>query len=66
MVNLRVVDIYHGDRVSNFKKAADFGIWGIIQRRQQGRPGRTPSIRLVANRQAMRGSFGEPILGHKG
>jgi hypothetical protein len=32
VVNLRVVDIYHGDRVSSFKKAADFGIWGIIHK----------------------------------
>src|SRR5262249_52043895 len=32
-------------------------------RRQLGRPGRTPSIRPVASRQAMQGSFGEPITG---
>ena len=63
MVNLKVVDIYHGDRVSNFKKATDFGIWGIIHKATTGATGRTPSIRLVANRQAMQGSFGEPITG---
>src|SRR5215471_4503639 len=38
-VNLRVVDIYHGDRVSSFKKAADFGIWGIIHKATTGATG---------------------------
>ena len=32
-------------------------------RRQQGRPGRTPSIQPVATRQAMQGCFGEHITG---
>src|SRR6266566_100367 len=40
MVNLNVVDIYHGDRVSSFKKAADFGIWGIIHKATTGATGR--------------------------
>ena len=40
MVNLRVVDIYHGDRASNFKKAADFGIWGIIHKATTGATGK--------------------------
>ena len=40
MVNLRVVDIYHGDRVSSFKKAADFGIWGIIDKATTGATGK--------------------------
>jgi GH25 family lysozyme M1 (1,4-beta-N-acetylmuramidase) len=40
MVNLRVVDIYHGDRVSNFKKATDFGIWGIIHKATTGATGK--------------------------
>jgi GH25 family lysozyme M1 (1,4-beta-N-acetylmuramidase) len=40
MVNLRVVDIYHGDRVSSFKKAADFGIWGIIHKATTGATGK--------------------------
>jgi len=40
MVNLRVVDIYHGDRVLSFKKAVDFGIWGIIHKATTGATGR--------------------------
>ena len=40
MVNLRVVDIYHGDRVSSFEKAADFGIWGIIHKATTGATGK--------------------------
>jgi GH25 family lysozyme M1 (1,4-beta-N-acetylmuramidase) len=40
MVNLRVADIYHGDRVSSFKKAADFGIWGIIHKATTGATGK--------------------------
>jgi GH25 family lysozyme M1 (1,4-beta-N-acetylmuramidase) len=35
-----VVDIYHGDRVSSFKKAADFGILGIIHKATTGATGR--------------------------
>src|SRR5258705_9787019 len=40
MVNLGVVDIYHGDRVSSFKKAADFDIWGIIHKATTGATGK--------------------------
>ena len=40
MINLRVVDIYHRDRVSSFKKAADFGLWGIIHKATTGATGR--------------------------
>ena len=38
-IKLRVVDLYHGDRVSSFKKAADFGIWGIIHKATTGATG---------------------------
>jgi len=37
--NLRVVDIYQGDRVSSFKKAADSGIWGVIHKATTGATG---------------------------
>ena len=40
MVNLRVVDIFHGDSVSSFRKAADFGIWGIIHKATTGATGK--------------------------
>ena len=52
MVNLRVVDIFHGDRVSTFKKAADFGIWGIIHKATTGATGKDvkyPTRRKPAN-----------------
>lgn len=38
----RVIDIYHGDQVqgndcvAGFKKALDFGIWGVIHKASQG------------------------------
>jgi len=34
--NLRVVDIHADIRVESFKKAADFGIWGVIHRASWG------------------------------
>lgn len=40
MINLRVVDIYHGDKVSSFAKGATFGIWGIIHKATTGATGR--------------------------
>jgi Glycosyl hydrolases family 25 len=40
IIKLRVVDLYHGDRVSSFKKAAGFGIWGIIHKATTGATGR--------------------------
>ena len=39
-INLRVVDIYHGDRVTSFRKAANFGIWGIIHKATTGATGK--------------------------
>jgi lysozyme len=38
-INLRVVDIYHLDDVTSFKKAADSGIWGIIHKATTGATG---------------------------
>ncbi|HZO47783.1 MAG TPA: glycoside hydrolase family 25 protein [Xanthobacteraceae bacterium] len=35
-LNLRVVDLYRGDKVENLQKAADFGIWGVIHRATWG------------------------------
>jgi lysozyme len=40
MLNLRVVDIYHGDKVTSFQKAADAGIWGVIHKATTGGTGR--------------------------
>src|SRR5262245_23063070 len=39
-INLRVVDLFHGDRVTSFQKAADFGIWGIIHKATTGATGK--------------------------
>jgi lysozyme len=39
-INLRVVDLYRLDRVTSFKKAADFGIWGIIHKATTGATGK--------------------------
>ena len=39
-INLKVVDLYQGDRVQSFQKAADFGIWGIIHKATTGATGR--------------------------
>jgi GH25 family lysozyme M1 (1,4-beta-N-acetylmuramidase) len=38
--HLRVVDLYQGDKVTSFKKAADFGIWGIIHKATTGITGK--------------------------
>lgn len=38
-INFRVVDIYNGDKVSSFQKAADNGIWGIIHKATTGKTG---------------------------
>jgi lysozyme len=35
-INLKVVDIYQGDRISSFKRAAEFGILGIIHKATTG------------------------------
>src|SRR5260370_39715823 len=67
MVNLRVVDVYHGDRVSSFKKAADFGIWGIIHKATTGATGKDakyPTRRKLASDAAL--LWGALSLGHKG
>ena len=39
-INFRVVDLYQGDRVSSFQKAADSGIWGVIHKASTGATGR--------------------------
>lgn len=38
-INLRVVDLYHGDNVTSFQQAADSGIWGIIHKATTGATG---------------------------
>ena len=38
-VNLRVVDVYQGDNVSDFNKAAQDGVWGIIHKASTGATG---------------------------
>lgn len=35
-INPKVIDIYHGDNVSSFQKAHDFGIRGVIHKATQG------------------------------
>ena len=35
-INPKVIDIYHGDSVSSFQKAYDFGIRGVIHKATQG------------------------------
>ena len=40
IIQLRVVDLYRGDRVSSFRRAADFGIWGIIHKATTGAAGK--------------------------
>ena len=37
---VRVVDLYHGDRVSSFAKIAAAGVWGIIHKATTGATGR--------------------------
>jgi GH25 family lysozyme M1 (1,4-beta-N-acetylmuramidase) len=39
-ISLRVVDLYHGDRITSFQKAADSGIWGIIHKATTGATGK--------------------------
>jgi GH25 family lysozyme M1 (1,4-beta-N-acetylmuramidase) len=39
-INLRVVDIYHGDKVSSFQKAFDSGIRGVIHKATTGATGK--------------------------
>jgi GH25 family lysozyme M1 (1,4-beta-N-acetylmuramidase) len=39
-INLRVVDLYQGDRVASFQKAAEAGIWGIIHKATTGATGK--------------------------
>ena len=39
-INLRVVDIYHGDTVTSFQQAAASGIWGIIHKATTGQTGK--------------------------
>jgi lysozyme len=39
-ISLRVVDLYQGDRVTSFKKAADAGIWGVIHKATTGASGK--------------------------
>jgi GH25 family lysozyme M1 (1,4-beta-N-acetylmuramidase) len=40
MINFKVVDIYHGDRVTSFKKAHDAGLVGVIHKATTGATGR--------------------------
>jgi GH25 family lysozyme M1 (1,4-beta-N-acetylmuramidase) len=37
---VRVVDLYHGDRVSSFAQAAAAGVWGIIHKATTGATGK--------------------------
>jgi GH25 family lysozyme M1 (1,4-beta-N-acetylmuramidase) len=39
-INLRVVDIYWGDKVTSFQKAADWGLWGVIHKATTGATGK--------------------------
>ena len=39
-INFRIVDIYQGDRVSSFQKAADNGLWGVIHKATTGATGK--------------------------
>jgi lysozyme len=54
-INLHVVDIYHGDDVTSFKKAADFGIWGVIHKATTGATGKDTEY---ANRRKPAGTAG--------
>jgi GH25 family lysozyme M1 (1,4-beta-N-acetylmuramidase) len=42
-INMRVIDLFHGDRVSSFKKAAENGIWGVIHKATTGATGSDPA-----------------------
>ena len=46
---VRVVDLYHGDRVSSWAKAAAAGVWGIIHKATTGATGQDP---MYATRRA--------------
>src|SRR5262249_1846934 len=39
-ISLKVVDLYHGERVTSFQKADDFGICGIIHKATTGATGK--------------------------
>jgi len=41
-INLHVIDIYHGDKVTSFKDAAKAGIWGVIHKATTGATGSDP------------------------
>ena len=38
-INLHVVDLYQGDRVQSFQKAAAAGVWGVIHKASTGATG---------------------------
>jgi GH25 family lysozyme M1 (1,4-beta-N-acetylmuramidase) len=40
VINLRVVDIYHEDKVTSFQKAAEAGLWGVIHKATTGASGK--------------------------
>src|SRR5262249_50780964 len=40
MINLHVVDLFHGDEVTSFGEAANAGIWGVIHKATTGATGR--------------------------
>ena len=63
-ISLKVVDLYHGDRVTSFQKAADFGICGIIHKAATpARPGRTRNTAIVARPRSRRDCSGAPTIG---
>ncbi len=41
-INLRVIDIYRGDKVESYQKAAQAGIWGVIHKATTGATGSDP------------------------
>ena len=66
-VNLRVVDVYQGDNVSDFNKAAQDGVWGIIHKASTGGPGGTENMRNGDRKRSRRDfsgalTIGEPVL----
>jgi len=59
-ISLKVVDLYHGDRVTSFQKAADFGICGIIHKATTGATGKDKKYsdrRAPASRRDCSGEF---------
>ena len=40
MINLRVVDIYHEDKVTSFQNAVEAGLWGVIHKATTGASGK--------------------------